>query len=109
MTRTISLAFAYWMIKVEVNIAAKTSGKFLSRTCIVVAAMRIERYYSSVREEVSPLSEDALTLLGTQDYIDFFKSCGPNYVRSIRHAQDLTALFKFTSSSEENAREFALG
>ena len=55
------------------------------------------------------MSEDALTLLDAQDYIGFFKSCGPNYVRSIRRAQELTALFKFTSASEENAREFALG
>jgi len=54
------------------------------------------------------LSEDTLTLLDTQDYIGFFKSCGSNYVRSIRRAQDLTALFKFTSSSEENTGEFAL-
>jgi len=109
LTGTVSLAFAYWMVKAEVNIAAKTSGKSMSRTRIVVATMRIERYYSSIREEISPLSEDALTLLDVQDYIGFFKSCGPNYVRSIRRAQELTALFKFTSSSEENAREFALG
>ena len=35
----------------------------MSRICIVVATMRVERYYLSVREEVSPLSEDVLTLL----------------------------------------------
>jgi len=109
LTGSVSLSFAYWMVKAEVNISAKTSGKSMTRTRIVVATMRIERYYSSVREEVSPLSEDALTLLDAQDYIGFFKSCGPNYVRSIRRAQELTALFKFTSASEENAREFALG
>ena len=96
------------MVKAEVNIAAKTSGKSMSRARIVVATMRIERYYSSVREEFSPLSEDTLILLDTQDYIGFFKSCGSNYVRSIRRAQELTALFKFTSSSEENASKLAL-
>ena len=35
----------------------------MSRICIVIATMRVERYYLSVREEVSPLSEDVLTLL----------------------------------------------
>ena len=35
----------------------------MSIICIVVATMRVERYYLSVREEVSPLSEDVLTLL----------------------------------------------
>jgi len=81
----------------------------MSRTRIVVTTKRIERYYSSVREEVFPLSEDAFTLLDAHDCIGFFKSCGPNHVQSIRRTQELTVLFKFTSSSEENTREFALG
>merc|ERR1711957_477251 len=70
------------------------------------ATMRIERYYSSVREELSPLSEDALTLLDRQDYIGFFKSCGPNYIRSIRRVQELTAIFSFTSTSADVAASF---
>ena len=86
MTGTVSLAFAYLMVKAEVNIAAKTSGKSMSRARIVVATMRIERYYSSVREEFSPLSEDALTLLDVQNSINVFKSWGPNYVRSVCRA-----------------------
>ena len=69
--------------------------------------MRIERFYSSLKEEVSPLSPDAATLLENQDYIGFFKSCGPNYVRGIRRAQEITAIFKFHSSSRERASEFA--
>ena len=74
---------------------------------MVIATMRIERYYASLKEEVSPLSPDAATLLENQDYIGFFKSCGPNYVRGIRRAQELTAIFKFHSSSRETASEFA--
>merc|ERR1719162_786911 len=70
--------------------------------------MRIERYYSSVKEELSPLSEDALTLLDRQDYIGFFKSCGPNYVRSLRRAQELSTIFKFTSPSSEESMEFGM-
>jgi len=71
--------------------------------------MRIERYYSSVKEEISPLSNDAYTLLDKQDYVGFFKSCGSNYVRSIRRAQEVIAIFKFHSSSSTVAAEFAVG
>ena len=71
--------------------------------------MRVERYYSSVREELSPLSEDATTLLYRQDYVGFFKACGPSYIRSIRRAQEVTAIFTFESSSVEYARQFANG
>ena len=69
--------------------------------------MRIERYYASVREEVSPLSTDAVYLLNNQDYIGFFKACGPTYVRSIRRAQEVTTFFIFTSTSTERSSEYA--
>ena len=59
--------------------------------------MRIERYYSSVREDVTPLSNDARTLIEQQDYIGFFKACGPAYVRGIRRAQEVSAIFIFKS------------
>jgi len=71
--------------------------------------MRIERYYSSVREELSPLSVDAKFLLESQDYVGFFKSCGPNYIRSIRRVQEITTIFKFASASKEVAKSFAAG
>ena len=71
--------------------------------------MRVERFYSSVREEVSPLVGNANTLLDKQDYVGFFKACGPNYVRSIRRAQEVTAVFSYFSSSLELAQQFATG
>ena len=71
--------------------------------------MKIERYYSSVREEVSPLANDAFTLLERQDYVGFFKACGPNYVRSLRRAQEVTALFEFESNSKTSAKSFSAG
>ena len=73
----------------------------------MVATMKIQRYYSSVREEVSQLSEDANTLLERQDYVGFFMGCGPNYVRGIRRAQEVTAVFSFQSTSSSSAKEFA--
>jgi hypothetical protein len=69
--------------------------------------MKLERYYSSVREEVSPLADDANTLLERQDYVGFFKACGPNYVRGIRRAQEVTAIFTFQSNSSESSKAFA--
>ncbi len=69
--------------------------------------MRIERFYSSVKEEASPLSDDAATLLEAEDYVGFFKACGPNYTRGIRRAQEITAVFKFSASSREVATQFS--
>ena len=69
--------------------------------------MRIERYYASLREEVSPLVEPAQELLNRQDYVGFFKACGPNYIRGIRRAQEVTAMFSFKSSDVETASQYA--
>jgi len=74
---------------------------------MITSTMRIERYYSSIREELSSLTDDALTLLDRQDYIGFFKGCGPNYIRSIRRAQEITAIFEFEETRSERASEFA--
>ena len=71
------------------------------------STMRIERYYSSVREEISPLSKSSKALLEREDYVGFFKACGPNYTRGIRRAQEVTAIFQFQSSSTETARQYA--
>jgi len=100
-------SFSAGFIDLEMSAEGKYNSKSSSSRRYMVAVMKVQRYYSSVREELSPLSEDALTLLDTQDYIGFFKSCGPNYVRSIRRAQELTAIFSFTSSSRATSAEFA--
>jgi len=100
-------SFSSGIIDGEMKAEVKMNSKSSSSRRYIVAVMKIQRYYSSVREELSPLSEDALTLLDTQDYIGFFKSCGPNYVRSIRRAQELTAIFSFTSSSSSMSTEFS--
>ncbi len=69
--------------------------------------MKIERYYSSIREENTNLTDDAAELLDKEDYIGFFKACGPNYVRGIRRKQEVSATFKFETTSMETAKEFA--
>ena len=106
--KKITSSLGYWAVKRDVQeTTASSNGKTKAKTRIIVAIMRIERYYSGVREELSMITDDALTLLDRQDYIGFFKSCGPNYVRSIRRAQELTAIFKFTSTSAKEASEFS--
>ena len=105
----LSTSFGYFWIKgrAQRNRSYSSNMKYKSRTHTVVATMRIERYYASLKEESSPLSDDALTLLDNQDYIGFFKSCGPNYVRGIRRAQEIVAMFTFESTSLELAHEYS--
>lgn len=95
-------------IKAAVSGSFSSSSKQSGESQIIVASMKLERYYSSVREEASPLAVDAFTLLDRQDYVGFFKACGPNYVRGIRRAQEVVAIFKFFSSSVEKAKSFAM-
>jgi hypothetical protein len=107
MSGKVSGSFGYWGIKAELNAEATSQSKTKKSKHVVASTMRIERYYSSVKEDQSDLSSDAFELLDNQDYIGFFKACGPNYIRSIRRAQEVTAIFTFTSDSEEQARSFA--
>ena len=104
---TAEASFSASVISGEASSSASVDRKSTSQMRMITASMKIQRYYSSVREELSPLSEDALTLLDSQDYIGFFKSCGPNYVQSIRRTQELTAIFKFTASGTAVTTEFS--
>ena len=94
-----------WMqrrVRSETRSTTATKARFR----MVSATMRLERYYASVREEVSPLADDAMLLLETQDYVGFFKACGPNYVRGIRRAQEVTAVFTFRENSDTASSTF---
>lgn len=73
----------------------------------IVASMRIERYYSSIKEELSEISPAALELLATQDYAGFFKSCGTNYVRGINRAQEVISVLSFQSLSKDQSTALA--
>lgn len=99
-------SFSFFWIKRKTTEETKKVTKQTSQYRMVVSEMKLERYYSSVREEVSPLSDDALTLLDSQDYVGFFKACGPNYVRGIRRAQEVTAIFTFRSNSDYESNSF---
>lgn len=82
-------------------------GNGPSKPIYLVNSMRIERYYTSMEEQNSPLSNDAKYLLGAQDYVGFFKACGPSYVRSIQRAQEMFTIFSFKSTSRDRGRTYA--
>ncbi len=102
-----SLGFSWLKGKVADSNSASSSSKEEKKTRHITSTMRMERYYSSVREETSSLSASAAEILDRQDYIGFFKACGPNYIRGIRRVQELTALFSFESVKTEEAAQFA--
>lgn len=84
----------------------ETSTSSTKRT--VATTMRIERYYNSIDERDSEFSSDAALLLERKDYVGFFKACGPNYIRSLRRAQEVTAMFTFETSSNVAASEMSM-
>lgn len=108
MSGKLGVGVSYASVTVEVSASAATSSKVQTKTHNIVATMQIMRYYSSVREEISPLTPNSWDLLERQDYVGFFKACGPNYVRSIRRAQEVSAVFKFESSNRETATQFGM-
>ena len=106
----LSSSFSYTAVKTEATaVEAISNSNSDKELFLVVSTMRVDRYFSGLKEESSPITADAKNLLETQDYIGFFNSCGTNYVRSIRRAQEITAIFKFNSQSRDLAQEFAAG
>ena len=101
-----SYSYALPWVSVAVDYGSSSSSE--STKTHIIAIMRIERYYNSIKDEASELIADAATLLSNQDYVGFFKVCGPTYVRSIRRAQEVTAILESETSSEESARSYAV-
>ena len=104
LTGKLSSSFSYNAIKSEAVAIESDSD---SELFLAVSNMLIDRYFSGFKEETSSIMNGAKELLQHQDYIGFFKSCGTNYVRSIRRAQEIIAIFKFSSPSRDLAQEFA--
>ena len=102
-----SLSYKRVATKVNRQSSSSSTSKSESQWRTLVSTMRIERYYSSVREEVSPLTPSAKSILEREDYVGFFKACGPNYTRGIRRTQEVTAIFQYQSSSVETSRQYA--
>ena len=104
----LSSSFSYTAVKTEATaVEAISNSNSDKELFLVVSTMRVDRYFSGLKEESSPITADAKNLLEKQDYIGFFNACGTNYVRSIRRAQEITAIFKFNSIKRDLAQEFA--
>lgn len=65
----------------------------------LVAIMKSDRYYKSIDETTAPLISLASQILSRGDVMQFFQSCGPSYIRSMRRTMELTAKFKYISNS----------
>ncbi len=101
-------SFGYWWFRTKIkgSSTSTSTSKVETKTRYLAAVMRIERYYASLREEKSPLNKPAAELLNLQDYVGFFKACGPTYIRGIRRAQEVTAIFSFKSISSQIASQY---
>jgi hypothetical protein len=106
LTGSLTKSFAYDALKTEISESQESSAT-TSKTQYVVSSMSIERFYASVREEISPIIPEGLALLERKDYVGFFMSCGSNYIRSIRRKQEVTGIFKFETTSVSTASAFA--
>ncbi len=67
---------SFGWLKVKSDYEAELDTNSNSSRQTVMTTMRIERYYASVKENKSPLSADAATLLDRKDYVGFYKACG---------------------------------
>ena len=102
-----SYSFGYSWFKGEISQERTSQTTSTSKTRYITSSMRIERYYSSIKEEMSTLTDDSQALLDRGDWVGFFKACGPSYIRGIRRAQEVTAFFIFKSSSVETSNTFS--
>jgi hypothetical protein len=69
--------------------------------------MRIEKYHNSILEHKTFLKPTASKMVEDENYINFFTTCGPNYVHTIFRAHEVTAMFTFESASSDLAQDFA--
>ena len=73
----------------------------------VAVTMRLESLSSSIQENESSMAKDAVRMLEDEEYVNFFMSCGPNYVRSIQRAQEVTSIISYEAIDDYTAQRFA--
>ena len=68
----LSSSLSYTAVKTEAAaVEAISKSNFNSELFLVVSTMRVDRYFSGLKEESSPITADAKNLLEEQDYIEF--------------------------------------
>ena len=74
----------------------------------VTVTLRIERFFTSLLESFLHLSNDSIQMLeDEEEYVNFFMTCRPNYVRSLHRAQEVTAIISFEAEEKYLAQSFA--
>lgn len=102
----ISKSFGFGQVKKAIRDAKKATEANVP-TYNVVATMRLERYYSSVWESDATLVTPAAKSVDDEEFVTFFMTCGPNYIRSLKRGQEVTAIFTYESSDLTAAQQFA--
>ena len=82
------------------------NANLLSKKYTAAVTMKVDRYASSITENDIHLTNDAVQLLLREEYLNFFMACGPNYVRSLHRAQEVTAIFAFEAIERDAAVAF---
>ena len=73
----------------------------------VVVSMRTEIFMTSSNYEETKITVHAQNLLRNKEYVNFFRTCGPNYVYSVHRAQEVTAIFQYEAANKYHAQRFA--
>mmetsp|Transcript_28018 Transcript_28018/g.64141 ORF Transcript_28018/g.64141 Transcript_28018/m.64141 type:complete len:474 (-) Transcript_28018:57-1478(-) len=79
-----------------------TTTKDDTTTNTVMSLMLVDKYYISADETNLALSEDALSLINTGNFLLFFQSCGPTMIRSVRRASEFAGYFSSTTTKSES-------
>eukprot|EP00587_Corethron_hystrix_P004092 CAMPEP_0113312286 /NCGR_PEP_ID=MMETSP0010_2-20120614/9174_1 /TAXON_ID=216773 ORGANISM="Corethron hystrix, Strain 308" /NCGR_SAMPLE_ID=MMETSP0010_2 /ASSEMBLY_ACC=CAM_ASM_000155 /LENGTH=429 /DNA_ID=CAMNT_0000168075 /DNA_START=304 /DNA_END=1593 /DNA_ORIENTATION=+ /assembly_acc=CAM_ASM_000155 len=86
------------MISRHLEMNSYSNEKTETHTESLVGILSVDKYYASFFEGESSLLEEAVTLIQENQYIAFFQSCGPSFIRSIRRSINVVAIFDYESS-----------
>lgn len=100
----ISKSFGFNKVKAALN-SEPTQPRFTRYH--IAATMRLERFFSSVWESTTSLKLDAAKMVTDEEFANFFMTCGPNYIRSLERAQEVTAIIGFETDDAAKARNFS--
>uniref|UniRef100_A0A7S1FUM5 Uncharacterized protein n=1 Tax=Corethron hystrix TaxID=216773 RepID=A0A7S1FUM5_9STRA len=69
-----------------------------TKTHSIMGVLTVDRYHSSLDENGSELSMAAKELIKRDEFIGFFKTCGPGFIRSLRRQAMMMAMFDYEST-----------
>lgn len=69
-----------------------------SYTKIMFSMITVDKFHSTIDDENMNLISPALSLVQNTQLVDFFHTCGPSFVRSIRKTAQFASLFSYRSN-----------